>query len=189
MSRKLTRTSTKGVNHHEDFDKLHTNRCRSHRPRHQVEWSLVLGSSHLQRRPPMPGDEGIAFLRAARCGWWTGVRYIVRRAGEALTLTLLWETTAGLWRSDVGITTTLLHRGGKRTYFECPGLPDQPGCGARVGKLYLPLHGRHCFACRRCHGLAYASQQKRRLTIADHRRRVFAGPPAIFEDRPTPASH
>lgn len=155
----------------------------------QVEWSFVLGADLFQRRQPVAGDEGIAVLRAARCAWSIGPRYIVRCAGEGLTLTVLWETAAGLSRSDVGITTTLLHRGGKRTYFECPGLPDEPGCGARVAKLYLPLGGGHWFACRRCHRLAYASTQQRRRTIAELRARVRGAPWATVESRRASSSH
>jgi hypothetical protein len=41
--------------------------------------------------------------------------------------------------------------GGSRTYFLCPGA----GCGQRNSILYF---GRGSFRCRRCHGLAYASQ-------------------------------
>jgi hypothetical protein len=43
--------------------------------------------------------------------------------------------------------------GGWRVYFLCPG------CGGRYLKLYLPP-GCQRLACRRCHDLAYSSQQK-----------------------------
>jgi hypothetical protein len=51
--------------------------------------------------------------------------------------------------------------GGLRWWFVCPlGVGDRP-CGRRVGKLYLPPHGRY-FGCRHCHGLTYTSCQESR---------------------------
>ena len=43
--------------------------------------------------------------------------------------------------------------GGVRWWFRCPS------CARRCAKLYLPP-GAECFACRRCHRLAYQSQRE-----------------------------
>src|SRR6266849_3052432 len=41
-----------------------------------------------------------------------------------------------------------------------------PGCGARVRSLYFPKgRGASRFLCRRCHGLAYASQHEHKSGI------------------------
>ncbi len=56
----------------------------------------------------------------------------------------------------VSIDRTLLHSGGRRYWWTCPGYR----CGRRVGVLYYPIAG-HGFACRRCHGVRYASQRKK----------------------------
>jgi hypothetical protein len=50
----------------------------------------------------------------------------------------------------VEMTTTACHLGGRRYWFSCPG------CSQRVAVLYAPGNR---FACRRCSGLAYASQK------------------------------
>jgi hypothetical protein len=45
--------------------------------------------------------------------------------------------------------------GGTRPFFICPGVPYRKAWGRRVVKLY---HRDGLFLCRRCHGLAYASE-------------------------------
>lgn len=60
------------------------------------------------------------------------------------------------------------HFGGRRSWFECPGLDGQR-CGRRVGMLWL---GRE-FACRGCHGLVYESQREDAIDRA-HRRSAMA---------------
>ena len=62
----------------------------------------------------------------------------------------VWE--AGKHASNTA-SCTFLYFGGRRCWLQCPE------CGGRVGKLYLPP-GRCSWACRRCHGLAYASQRE-----------------------------
>jgi len=52
---------------------------------------------------------------------------------------------------NIAIAYTACNFGGKRPWFVCPG------CLRRVGRLYLH---RDRFRCRRCHDLAYTSQQK-----------------------------
>jgi hypothetical protein len=56
----------------------------------------------------------------------------------------------------VPLTWTKCHLGGRRLWFQCPVRSNGTNCGRRVAKLYL---GGDLFACRRCWGLAYASQQ------------------------------
>jgi len=58
------------------------------------------------------------------------------------------------WRpavQSIGLDWTDCHLGGRRPWFRC-GL-----CGGRAAILYAPDAQ---FACRRCHGLAYESQQE-----------------------------
>jgi hypothetical protein len=52
----------------------------------------------------------------------------------------------------VGLQTTPCYIGNVRYWFTCPG------CGKRVGCLYLPTQGRE-FRCRVCHDLVYRSAQ------------------------------
>jgi hypothetical protein len=59
----------------------------------------------------------------------------------------------------VRLTTSELHRGGRRWWFICPLIVNDVPCGRRVGKLYLPPSARY-FGCRTCHGLAYTSSQE-----------------------------
>ena len=54
-----------------------------------------------------------------------------------------------LIRERIPLTSTNCHGGGHRLWFLCPG------CRSRRAILYL---GQELFRCRRCHGLAYASQ-------------------------------
>ena len=56
---------------------------------------------------------------------------------------------------------TPCHFGGERPWFRCPA----KGCGSRAAKLY----GGAVFACRRCHDLAYPSQQEAALDRAARR--------------------
>ena len=54
---------------------------------------------------------------------------------------------------SIELQTTPTPWGALRYWFTCPR------CGRRVGKVYLPP-GDHDFACRRCHKLAYRSNQE-----------------------------
>lgn len=62
-------------------------------------------------------------------------------------------------RQRIPLTSTGLAYGGRRWWFTCPA------CGRRRGLLVLPP-GEQVFACRRCHGLLYASQMGPRRTRA-----------------------
>jgi hypothetical protein len=57
-------------------------------------------------------------------------------------------------RQNISVVRTRPNFGGFRWWFLCPGA-RQP-CERRSYKLYLPATGTG-FACRTCHGLAYAS--------------------------------
>jgi hypothetical protein len=68
--------------------------------------------------------------------------------------------SANEWKSinqRVPITWTDCHFGGRRPWFVCAVYSNGRYCGRRVAVLYGP--GAY-FACRRCYGLAYASQQE-----------------------------
>ena len=68
--------------------------------------------------------------------------------------------------------------GGKRAWFKCPN------CGERCGILYQ----KKSFACRKCHGLAYASQlqsiQQRSYSQARKIRRSLGGSGSLDEPFP-----
>ena len=52
---------------------------------------------------------------------------------------------------------TACHLGGRRAWFRCAVYSNGRYCGRRVGLLY---GAGELFACRRCYGLAYASQRE-----------------------------
>jgi hypothetical protein len=56
----------------------------------------------------------------------------------------------------VPITWTPCHLGGRRPWFICSVRANGQYCGRRVAVLYA---AGELFACRKCYGLAYASQQ------------------------------
>ena len=69
-----------------------------------------------------------------------------------------WAATE--WKSieqRVPITWTACHLGGRLPWFVCSLRSNRRYCGRRVAVLY---GAGELFACRRCYGLAYASQQK-----------------------------
>ena len=64
------------------------------------------------------------------------------------------------WKSiqqRVPIRLTACHLGGVRPWFVCSVYSDGRCCGRRAAILYC---GGELFACRRCYGLAYESQQQ-----------------------------
>jgi hypothetical protein len=64
------------------------------------------------------------------------------------------------WKSieqRVPIAWTACHLGGRRPWFVCPVYSNGQYCGRRVALLY---GAGELFACRRCYGLAYSSQQE-----------------------------
>ena len=85
---------------------------------------------------------------------------------------------------QVTITWTGLHFGGQRPWFICRG------CGRRAAVLYTT---GGLFGCRRCHGLAYATQQEtplyRNLTAAQKIRARLGGDVCTFEEFPTKPRH
>jgi hypothetical protein len=98
-----------------------------------------------------------------------------RRGGEAAgSITVRVETAAvflsyrcssgsGRWKSieqRVPIRLTACHFGGVRPWFMCSVYCDGRYCGRRAAILY---GAGELFACRRCYGLSYASQQQTAL--------------------------
>jgi hypothetical protein len=85
----------------------------------------------------------------------------------------------------VAITWTACHLGGRRPWFSCPAYTAGRCCGRRVALLYLD---GTFFACRRCYGLAYASQQEsscwRGLGKAEKIRMQLGGSPNPLEAFP-----
>jgi len=92
------------------------------------------------------------------------------------------------WKSveqRVPITWTACHLGGRRAWFRCTVYSNGRYCGRRVALLY---GAGELFACRRCYGLAYASQQEslhhRGLGKAQKIRVRLAGSANMFDAFP-----
>jgi hypothetical protein len=71
---------------------------------------------------------------------------------------------SGEWKSiqqRVPIRLTACHLSGQRPWFVCPVYCNGRYCGRRAAILY---GAGELFACRRCYGLSYASQQQTALT-------------------------
>ena len=116
----------------------------------------------------------------------------VQTGADAVLLTFRYRSWGDTeWQSveqRVRITWTACHLGGRRPWFSCPAYTGGRYCGRRVALLYLA--GR-LFACRRCYGLAYESQQEslwcRGLGKAQKIRMQLGGSPnplEPFPDRP-----
>ena len=113
----------------------------------------------------------------------------VQTEADAVLLTFRhrsWGETE--WQSveqRVPITWTACHLGGRRSWFRCTGYTGGRSCGRRVALLYL---AGGLFACRRCSGLAYASQQEavhyRWLGKAQKIRMRLGGSPSMLEAFP-----
>jgi hypothetical protein len=85
----------------------------------------------------------------------------VRTEADAVVLVFHSRNSQGSdWKSveqRVPITWTACHLGGRRAWFRCAVYSNGRYCGRRVALLY---GAGELFACRRCYGLAYASQQE-----------------------------
>jgi hypothetical protein len=85
----------------------------------------------------------------------------------------------------VPITWTPCRFGGRRPWFVCPASSGGRYCGRRVAVLY---GAGELFACRRCCGLVYASQQEsphdRSLSQAQKIRFRLGGSPSTFDAFP-----
>jgi hypothetical protein len=98
---------------------------------------------------------------------------------------------ASEWKSieqRVPITWTACHLGGQRPWFICSVHSGSRYCGRRVAVLD---GAGELFACRRCHGLAYGSQQEtpmhRALTQAQKIRMRLGGSASLsdlFPEKP-----
>jgi len=129
-------------------------------PRRLVERSFALDIREVLPAGSTPGRRGDLTLWAALILWPVRASYLVREAGE-LVVTLDWDSPfgGGLVHLPVHVPVRGSHRG---RHFRCPR-PDHPAnASALATKLYWPVGDRGGFACRRCHRLAYASQQIRR---------------------------
>ena len=85
----------------------------------------------------------------------------VRTEADAVVLVFHSRNSQGSdWKSveqRVPITWTACHLGGRRAWFRCAVYSNGRYCGRRVALLY---GAGELFACRRCYGLAYASQRE-----------------------------
>src|SRR5258708_15843621 len=111
----------------------------------------------------------------------------VRTGPEAVTGAVVLSfrlrgSSGNRWKSveqRVPITWTGCHLGGWRPWFRC-------SCGRRAAKLYDGA--ADFFACRRCCGLAYASQQlatrDRLISSARKIRMQLGGGPSLFDTFP-----
>jgi hypothetical protein len=92
------------------------------------------------------------------------------------------------WKSveqRVPIIWTACHLGGRRPWFVCSVYSGGRYCGRRVALLFS---AGELFACRRCYGLAYASQHEavhhRGLGKAQKVRMRLGGSPSMLEPFP-----
>jgi hypothetical protein len=138
-------------------------------------------------------------LHAGQCFPWAWSRggepagnINVRTEADAVTLIYRSRSPGDSeWKSveqRVPITWTACHLGGRRPWFVCSVYSGGRYCGRRVALLYA---AGELFACRRCYGLAYASQQEplrnRGLGKAQKIRTRFGGSPNMreaFPDKP-----
>jgi len=108
------------------------------------------------------------WLRAGQdfsCSWTYGGKPFgsisVRTEAEAVVLVFSSRRSEESdWKpveQRVPITWTACHLGGERAWFVCSVYADGRYCGRRAALLY---GAGEFFACRRCYGLAYASQQE-----------------------------
>ena len=85
----------------------------------------------------------------------------------------------------VPIDWTACRLGGRRPWFICSAHRSGRNCGLRVAVLY---GAGGLFACRRCYGLVYASQQKsprdRNISRARKIRMRLGGGPSLFDPFP-----
>jgi hypothetical protein len=95
---------------------------------------------------------------------------------------------AGEWKSieqRVLIAWTTCHLGGRRPWFVCSAYSNGRYCGRRAAVLY---GAGQLFACRRCYGLAYESQQEtpmqRGVSKAQKIRMRLGGSVNLFEPFP-----
>jgi hypothetical protein len=128
-----------------------------------------------------------------RCSWtWGG------EPSGSISVRTEWEAVVLMYRSRswgdtewkpigqrVPITRTACHLGGQRPWFVCSVSSGGRYCGRRVAVLYI---ADELFACRRCYGLAYASQQEplhhRGIGRAQKIRMHLGGGPNMLEDFP-----
>jgi hypothetical protein len=96
--------------------------------------------------------------------------------------------SSGSWKSvqqRVPISSTACHLGGVRPWFVCSVYCDGRFCGRRTAILY---GAGELFACRRCYGLSYASQQQtprhRGLEQARKIRMRLSGSPDLLDPFP-----
>jgi hypothetical protein len=115
----------------------------------------------------------------------------IRVHTEADAVVLKYRVRCGdpKWKSveqRVTITWTACPLGGRRPWFICSVSSNGRYCGRRVALLY---GAGELFACRRCYGLAYASQREalhhRGLGKAQKIRMQLRGSSNIMEGSPT----
>ena len=106
----------------------------------------------------------------------------------AVVLSYRCSSGSGGWKSveqHVPIKLTACHLGGQRPWFVCSAYSNDRFCGRRAAILYC---ASDLFACRRCHGLSYASQQQttlhRRLEQARKIRMRLGGNADLLEPFP-----
>jgi hypothetical protein len=132
---------------------------------------------------------GQAFSRSwNRSGVPCGSMFVCTEA-DAVVLMSRWRSPGDsewkLVEQRVPIVWTICHLGGRRPWFRCTAFSNGRYCGRRVAILY---GAGEVFACRRCYGLAYASQQEsprfRKISRSRKIRMRLGGGPNILEPFP-----
>ncbi len=103
---------------------------------------------------------GQCFSYSWTCGGEPAGGIEVRTEADAVVLVFRSRSSPDSeWKSveqRVSITWTACHLGSRRAWFRCTVSSGGQYCGRRVALLY---GAGELFACRRCYGLAYASQR------------------------------
>jgi hypothetical protein len=137
---------------------------------------------------------GQIFSCSWACGGEPSGSINVRTEKDAVVLLYRsWSWGATEWKSveqRVPVTWTACHFGGRRPWFVCSVYSGGRYCGRRVAVLY---GAGELFACRRCYGLAYASQQEavnqRGLEKARKIRMRLGGDANILDEFPEKPAH
>jgi hypothetical protein len=133
-------------------------------------------------------NPGQRFSRSWRRGGEPAGSITVRVEPATVVLSYRCSSGSGGWKSvqqHVPVSLTACHLGGQRPWFVCLAYSNARYCGRRAAILYC---ASDLFACRRCHGLSYASQQQtplhRRLEQARKIRMRLGGNADLLEPFP-----
>ena len=128
-------------------------------PRRLVERAFVLDVRELTAGPLRPGRQGDLTLPAPLVVWPVHAHFLIRRL-DGIVATVWFDPPvrggSAVFAVDVPVDGT---RG--QPYLVCPFATHSDRAHRRAVRLYWPVTDPSGFGCRRCHNLAYRSQQVR----------------------------